>query len=70
MERQKQEDKKHGPRIAGISSKEENFSGGDTLGDSFAGNEVDSDDDEAPEKKRKKKRENGDKKSSKKWRDK
>ncbi len=70
MERQKQEDKKHGPRIAGISSKEENFSGGDTLGDSFAGNEVDSDDDEAPEKKRKKKREKGDKKSSKKSRDK
>ena len=41
------EDKKHGPRIAGISSKEEKFLGGDTLGDSFGGNEVDSDDDEA-----------------------
>ena len=43
MEKQKAEDKLYGPRIAGLSTKEEELVGGDALGDDFVGNNVDSD---------------------------
>ncbi len=67
-QRQKEEDRKLGPRIAGISTKEEGGEGGDTLGDDFVGNEVDSEDETKESKKRKKS--GKDKKKSKKSRDK
>lgn len=68
-QRQREEDRKLGPRIAGISTKEEEGAGGDTLGDDYAGNEVDSDDDEVKETKKRKSSKGDKKKSSKKSRD-